>query len=139
MTLWFDIRILGLTGVVVALAACSDVTVQHVAEPAHLQVLPERVTLYLAADQGDEDRFPSTVRLTAQVRDLAGSLLEGNAAELRWESLASEVASVDMAGRVAAKATGSAMVRVTTVSKPAIQATVSVTVEDAGSADVVVK
>jgi len=132
-------RLFCLTWATLVAAGCSEVGVQHVPVPSRIQVSPENVTIYLANEGGNEELFPSSAQLSARVFDSAGGLLSGDAAKVSWDPLDTAVAQVDAAGRVTAVGTGSATIRSMAVGEPSLQATVSVTVLDAGRADVVVR
>lgn len=144
-------RLLCLVGVWGALVACSDLLIEHVseplaepkaepiAEPVVLQVSPDRLILYLAGDQGDEELFPSSSQVEARVLDGAGLSMSGAAGEVRWDASDAQVVKVDAMGRLTALSTGSAIIRATSIASPSLEATMSVSVKDAGRADVVVK
>ncbi|MNT51981.1 Bacterial Ig-like domain (group 2) [compost metagenome] len=93
----------------------------------------------MKGEDGNEVQFPSSAVLSVQVLASNGTPFLGKAAEVRWGVSDEAIAQVDAQGRLSAVATGSTMVVATSVSKAAVQATASVTVLDAGQADVVVK
>ncbi|MNX68655.1 hypothetical protein D3C86_998470 [compost metagenome] len=139
MTFGSSFRLLCFACAWAAVTACSDVAVQNVVEPAVLQVSPEHLRLYLAGDQGDEKRYPSSSQASARVLDGAGAPMSGAAGEVRWEVSDPLLVKVDAMGRLTALATGSATLRATSIARPSLEATMSVSVRDVGAADVVVK
>ena len=135
----FGIRQFCLAGVMLVAVGCSEVGVQHVAAPSRIQVSPASITIYLANQEGNEELFPSSAQLVARVFDSAGGPLDGEVAKVSWEPLDTVVAKVDAAGRVTSVGAGITTVRSTLIAAPLLQATVSVTVLDAGRANVVVR
>lgn len=95
--------------------------------------------LYLRTESGERDLFPSAVTLTAQVLGADNVPLQGDSSRVEWFSLEPAIATVDAAGRVQAMAVGRTDVISRSVAEPTLSATVSVTVLDAGVAEVVVR
>lgn len=139
MTFRIGSRILCLAAAWALVAGCSEFGVQHVAEPTTLSVSPDRLTLYLPGEEGDEESFPSSSQVQVRVIDEAGNPMTGSFRDVRWEVSDPGVVSVDAAGRLTALSTGSATVRATSIAKASLEATMSVSVRDAGRADMVVK
>ncbi|GEM_PF-2372292 len=111
----------------------------HIEGPSQLRLSSDRVTLYLAADGGNEDHFPSSRSLSARVLDAADNALEEKAGEVQWLSSDEAIAVVNASGLVRTVATGSVTLTASSVLKPSVRATASVTVLDAGHANVVVR
>ncbi|MNK84087.1 Bacterial Ig-like domain (group 2) [compost metagenome] len=139
MTFGFGFRLICLVGAWGIVSACSDMAVQHVAEPSVLQISPDHITLYMPGEQGDEEHYPSSSQVTARILDEAGTPMLGAAGEVRWETSDPQVVKVEVTGRLTALATGSATIRATAIARTSLGATMSVLVRDVGRADVVVK
>jgi len=139
MNFGIGVRQLWLASAIVALVGCTEWGVQHVEPPSRIQVSPERLTLFMPSEAGDEAAFPSSAKPTVRVLDVSGQEMTGGAAEIRWDSSMPGVATIDAQGRISAVATGSATIRWATVVDPILLATMSVTVLDAGGANVEVR
>lgn len=122
-----------------ALAGCNFFGGAHVETPVRLLLSPGHVTLYMAGDQGAEEQLPSSALVSAKVLGSGDTPLEGQAAEVRWEASDETIVQVNDQGRVTAVSTGSATIVSISAANPSLRATVSVTVQDAGRADVVVR
>lgn len=120
-------------------SGCFFFEAPYAVQPERMLVSPSHVTLYVKGEEGNEQLFPSSAVVSVQVLDSSGKPVEGKEGEARWGVSDSAIAQVDAAGRLTAVATGSTTVVATSASKASLQATASVTVQDAGQADVVVK
>ena len=139
MNIGICVRQFWLTLAVVAIAGCSDWGIQHVEQPSRIQVSPDHLMLFMPNEAGDEEGFPSSGKPTVTVLDARGQAMTGRTAELRGDSSAPDVATIDAQGRISAVATGSATIRWVSVVGPKRLATMSVTVLDAGGASVTVR
>jgi uncharacterized protein YjdB len=95
--------------------------------------------LYVGADGGDEERFPSSLTFVAQVLNAQGKVLDEEAGVLVATSSDEAIATVDASGRITSVASGSVMLIIHAAARPSLRATASVTILDVGHAAVDVR
>lgn len=107
--------------------------------PDHILLEPNRLTLYLRSDGGDEKAYPSSASFKVQGFGSNGENFAGLIGDLQWVALDESIIRLDASGRASSVGTGSTTVSVSSLRRPSLMATASVTVFDVGRADVVVR